>query len=279
MQGRPLELADAVRIKAALPSGVFVPSEYCFANLWLFREIHGYRLVENPVPHVRGTTYDGQVHALPLDELTGDLAAALLAGDVDCLYPYGENGPEEAERLGLAASDNPADSDYWYAAAELAELVGAKTRRQQMRAFSKAHSPEYVRWHDGLAEEALVVLDGWARDITRPAADTDVAECREAIALAEELGLEGGLVRVGNKPVAFLLASRAGTARILHFAKGRRAYDGCYPWLFATYAARCGGNWMNFEQDLGIDGLAQSKRAYAPHRIKSKYRLRKCLHI
>lgn len=274
MDGRPLELADAARLKAALPSGAFVPSEYCFANLWLFRKVHDYRLFAHPAPHIRGRTYDGAVHALPLADLSHDQVAALAAVGVDCLYPFDETGTREAGRLGLEVSILPADSDYWYEAAALADLAGAKARRQQMRAFASKYAPEFQPWHAGLGDEALMVLDGWAVDISRSTADADIEECREAIMLADPLGLEGGLVRAGGKPVAFLLASPSGNARIVHFAKGRRSHDGCYPWMFAAYAAICGAKWLNFEQDLGIPGLARSKRAYAPVRLQGKYRLR-----
>ena len=277
--GRALQLGDADRIRAALPGGAFHPAEYAFANLWLFRRVHDYQLLEFPVLHLRGRTYDGKVHALPLSRPDRAEAAAMFETGVDCLYPYGEDGPELAQSLGLDAHFKEADSDYWFRGADMASLSAAKTRRSQARQYEAEHSPVFEEWHAGLAPVALAVLEGWAQDITRPAEETDVAECREAITIAGELGLVGGLVRVGDDPIAFLLASESGDARIVHFAKGRRAHSHAYPWMFSTFAARSEANWINFEQDLGIPGLAQSKRAYGPNNVQPKYRLVKDLRI
>ena len=280
MAGRPLKLDDASRFASTLAKGAFAPAEHCFANLWLWRGVHQYRLYEEPVPHLRGVTYDGKRHALPLVDLTRGVVNALLSlDDIDCLYPLDGKAVQHAERWNCERSTNPADSDYWYAADDLAALAGAKSRRSQARAFSNQEAVDFEPWHGGLAEEAQHVLAGWATDITRPAETTDIVECREAITLARQLGLEGGVVRSDGQAVAFILASVSDEARVVHFAKGRRSHDGCYPWMFSTYADQCGGKWINFEQDLGIPGLAQSKRAYSPHHLQPKHRLRKCLHI
>ena len=150
----------------------------------------------------------------------------------------------------------------------------AKARRSQSRRFAEDESPLWLDWSPALAATANAVLDGWAADVGCPVDRTDLIECREAIALASQLGLEGGLVQTNaGEAVAFLLASRVGDTCVIHFAKGRRAYSHAYPWLFATYARRSGARWLNFEQDLGNPGLARSKRAYVPARLQPKYRI------
>jgi hypothetical protein len=274
--GRPLLLSDREQIDRALSScAEMAPSELSFANLYLFRDRHDYALVAEPVPHVTGTTYDGERHALPLVPVDAAIARALLGAGVDCVYPVGSEGPALAEEAGLGVRHVDADSDYWFDGQQLSSLVKAKQRRAQARSFEAEHAPRFEPWQAGLAGEALQVLDGWLADVGRTAEATDFDACREAIGLADAIGLEGGLVRIASgEPVAFVLASRRGDAvRILHFAKGRRAYSAAYPWMFSTYAQQCGARLFNFEQDLGNPGLAQSKRAYAPIARAPKYRL------
>ena len=276
--GRPLQLTDATRLSAPLGAGAFAPAEYCFANLWLFRARHDYRLCEEPFPHIRGRTYDGVIHALPLSPLTAESVDALLASGVNCLYPLGTEAVSLARRLGLDCAHNPADSDYWYDAADLATLRTSKVRRAQARQFAADFAPTFEAWNEKSVGKGLEVLEGWASDVARAVAQTDLLECREAIVQAVALGLDGGVVSISSGiPVAFLLASRAGDARVVHFAKGRRAYSSSYPWMFSTYAAVSGATWVNFEQDLGNEGLAQSKRAYGPARVAPKHRLKKSL--
>lgn len=272
MPGRPLRLDDAALIAAALPWRDFAPSEHRFANLWLFRDRHRYSLVEEPIPYIRGLTYDGVVHALPLADLEHAHLIALAADGVACLYPTGAEAL--TEHVDLPRGFVAADSDYWYDAGRLATLAGAKTRRAQARRFADLHAPTWEAWNYRLADDAVAVLNGWALDVGCAAGEADLEECREAIRLAAPLELQGGLVRTGaGEPVAFLLASRCGDACVVHFAKGRRAYSDAYPWMFATFARDGGARFISFEQDLGNPGFARSKRSYVPLRLQPKYRL------
>jgi hypothetical protein len=277
--GRALELGDRVRIAGILGDIKQAPSEYCFANLYLFRVRHRYRFCEIPVPHVRGLTYDGVTHALPLVPIDAEVARLLIESGVDCLFPMGVGAEALATKLGLVPRAIDADSDYWYDGPTMASLSGAKQRRAQARTYELEYAPYIEEWNASLASDSEAILSGWLADVDRHPDETDVAECAEAIRLAGELGLEGALVRTGaGVPVAFLLASVAGDgARVVHFAKGRRAHSAAYPWLFSQYAARTGATRLNFEQDLGSSGLAQSKRAYAPVARLQKFRFFKPL--
>jgi hypothetical protein len=274
-RGRPLELSDRVRISGLLSNTGQAPSEYCFANLFLFRARHRYRLCETPVPHVRGLTYDGVSHALPLVSIDAESARALIESGVDCLFPIGTGADALAGTLGLVARAVDADSDYWYDGPAMATLSRAKRRRAQARAYEVRHAPHIDAWTSVLAPDAEAILSGWLADVGRRPDDTDVVECAEAIRLANALGLDGALVRTAEgAPVAFLLASVTSDGnRVVHFAKGRRAHSDAYPWLFSRYAERSGAAKLNFEQDLGNPGLAQSKRAYAPVTRLQKFRL------
>jgi hypothetical protein len=272
--GRLLRLSDREWISARLSAASGAPAEYEFANLFLFRARHAYRLVDGPIPHLRGMTYDGQRHALPLAPLDRASADNLLDTN-DCLFPLGREALELAATLGLACGFSAEDSDYVFDAARLAGLHGAKTRRAQARAFAATRAPTAHTVTRALADEMMRVLEGWFADVDRDADATDLAECRDAIGNLAALGLRGALVRTGeDEPVAFLLASaRTDGEHVIHFAKGRRAHDGAYPWLFARYAAASGAKRLNFEQDLGNPGFAQSKRSYAPAELRAKYRL------
>ena len=270
-----VSLTDKPRIEHALGNQGLMPSEYCFANIYLFRGRHGYRLIDESMPHLRGTTYDGAIHALPLAPLDAPAMASLLQSGIDCIYPLSSEPSDRLIQAGWRREFVQADSDYWYDGAAMAQMRFAKGRRAQGLAFAAEFQPSFEGWNDAAVAEAHAVLEGWLDDVGRDIAATDYGECREAISLVGELGLEGGLVRTGQgEAVAFLLASRrADGIRVIHFAKGRRAYSGAYPWLFANYAQVSEARLLNFEQDLGNPGLAQSKRAYLPIEQRKKWRL------
>jgi hypothetical protein len=275
IDGEAVCLADRTRIEHGLGMGGQVPSEYCFANIYLFRGRHAYRIIDDPVPHLRGTTYDGVVHALPLITLDQSILSGLVQSGINCIYPLYSELPDGIEASGWRTDFVEADSDYWYDGAAMAQMRFSKARRAQGLAFAAAFQPRFECWSAAAAAEAYTLLKGWLADVGRAAQDSDFYECGEAILRAADLGLEGALVRTGQgEAAAFLLASRRDNGvRVIHFAKGRRAYAGSYPWLFAHYARDSGARLLNFEQDLGIAGLAQSKRSYRPIALREKWRL------
>ncbi len=262
------------RLRPLLAATASPLSEYSLANLVLFTGRHDYSFHDDPIPHVRGTTYDGARHAMPLAPFDRAVCEKLLQ-DVDCIGPLGEDAPDRARAWGFSCDWNDADSDYVYDAARLAALTGAKAKRAQARAFEREHRPELIDLDDATTPLAQVVLDGWRSDVARTDDTTDYLECREALLLRVSLALDGVIVTAAGIPVSFLLSGPAANgSRIVHFAKGRRAFPGAHPWMFARYAARVGTGWINFEQDLGKPGFAQAKRAFAPTTLLRKYRMR-----
>lgn len=272
---REVGLADREKIERALGKRGEVPSEFCFANIFLFRARHAYRIMDDPMPHLRGTTYDGVVHALPLAPLVASDLAGLAKSGIECIYPLPSEPPDDLIPTGWRKEFVQADSDYWYDGAAMAKMRFNKARRAQSLAFEAAFQPSFEWWSAAAAADAQSILEGWLDDVGRTIGDTDFGECREAISRVDDLGLEGALVRTGQGQVAaFLLAScRDDGVKVVHFAKGRRAYSGAYPWLFANYAATSEARLLNFEQDLGNPGLAQSKRSCRPIEHRKKWRL------
>jgi hypothetical protein len=268
--GMPLTAEDVPRISGLLSASPRRPSEYAAANIYLYRCRHAYRLIDGPSPFLIGRTYDGVRHVMPLAALDADRAEVLL-GHAPCLFPLGE-----AEAKMLAATgrfridDRPDDADYLYETAALSRLDGAKAKRAQAALFARA-APTISPFDPAAAH---AVLRRWIAEAGRGPDHADAHECAEAIDAHAMLGLDGVIVRVDGAAIAFLLAGRSRDGvRTVHFAKGARDPAGVYPWMFAAFAATCGARMLNFEQDLGIAGLARAKRALAPVARLRKYRL------
>jgi hypothetical protein len=278
MTGRPLRLEDAAWIAPAARAALSPLSESAVAKLYLFRDVHGYRVVEGALPHVTGAAYDGQDVVLPLfDVVAAPLEAVReILGASRSLYPV-----DEARAAALAehyeGGFSEADSDYVYDAARMRTLAGAKTRRLQAERFEAAAGPRIELIDTPEADRAAAqVLDQWLADVAKPWAATDYAACREAIASRQALGLFGLIVHAGREPGGFVLASEiAPDMAAIHFAKGLRSLDGIFPYMFRRFAqAHTQYTWLNFEQDLGHPGFRQAKRSYRPARLQRKYRLR-----
>jgi hypothetical protein len=275
--GESLRLEHRALIEPLLRDLDLPLSEYCFANLFLFRQTHRYSLSLDPLPHILGVTYDGVRHCMPLVSLNRANAECLLRY-ATCLYPLPEELAQRAQQeWSLEARWNEDDSDYVFEAGRLAALEGnaLRSKRSQAAAFVGATHPTVLSLLPRNIGAAVEVLDRWAAQVRRPAAATDYAACREALACFAALGLHG-LQIVDSEGVArgFLIAQYLGQGgAAIHFAKGDRNYPGVYPYMFSQYAARTSASWLNFEQDLGKPGLRQAKRALDPQRLSRKYRL------
>lgn len=249
-----------------------------FANLYLFRNAHDWRWLHGDLPCVSGHAYDGTRLLLPLFDLHRpplDTLRALLQGR----DAFGPLSAAQVGRLNPAAwrfTRNRDDADYVYPADQFRHYRGRllQKKRNLMKQLLAAHAVDAVPYTPALASEAEQVLVGWMDDKAHAPGDTDDGPCREALALADVLGLEGTLYRIGGRAAGFVLAEplRPG-AMVMRFAKGLDAFKGLYPYMFQQFCvARPALQWLNFEQDLGQPNFRQTKLSYQPSTMLDKFR-------
>lgn len=275
--GEPLHLVHRTYVESLLGKLNMPLSEYCFANLYLFRSAHQYRIVREPVPHILGVTYDGVTHAMPLVSEECYEPADLLR-HATCIFPVTLDHAERAVSRGHSAHWRDDDSDYIYGTQKMASLQGKilRIKRQQFRALlTEEVEPQVTALTSLNHEDAQHVLNVWAEQKGCPRETTDYAACLEALQNLDELKLDG-MMFYGRfrKPLGFLIASKLGDGSIaVHFAKGDRNKPGVYPYMFSRLAKDSGARSLNFEQDLGSPGLRRAKRALDPEQTLRKYRI------
>ena len=285
MTGEPLALAQRATLAPLLAArwreGDAVEATLAdpwFANLYLFRDAHDWRWLGGEWPCIGGHAYDGTRLLLPLF----DLHDAPLDGLCNLLRGHDAFGPLSAaqiDRLDPAAwsfSHNRDDADYLYPADQFRHYRGRllQKKRNLMKQLRALHAVEAVPYTPALAAEAAQVLSGWMDDKSHAPGDTDDGPCREALALADVLGLDGTLYRIDGGPAGFLLAEavRPGVA-VMRFAKGLEAFKGLYQHMFQQFClARPALRWLNFEQDLGRPNFRQTKLSYQPSALLDKFR-------
>lgn len=207
-----------------------------------------------------------------------------------------------AERLGalygtsLEWATDRNDSDYIYDRRKLAELAG-KTYHKK-----KNHVSRFLRIHDGewefrslslcdIADDMIFVARNWleerlGKETPEPAASENSREERRvlesefesiqtAVANKTKLGLEGGTLYIRGKPVAMTLASKISRKLLdVHFEKclQEAAADGGYAVINWCFAHSCDGyDFLNREEDMGVEGLRKAKLSYHPETILDKF--------
>jgi len=170
-------------------------------------------------------------------------------------------------------------SDYLYLSDDIKNLAGRKFsgQRNHINRFKK-ENPGWVFQAvtaDNLAE-ARAFIEHYAREHVKEYAayDEGNAKTLEVLSNFELYGQFGGILYVDEKPVGFSLGETVGDTLFVHVEKADTAYHGSYPMLmnqFANMFATDGIDYINREEDDGVEGLRVSKLSYHPIDILDKY--------
>lgn len=206
-----------------------------------------------------------------------------IAGRLD-LVPEVVIGHMEKPELYAIAEDR--DSfDYVYYVEKLCDLNGSKLKNKRQKvthtwndlgsrlAFSNVQSLT-----DELKEEMLEVLKRWQKQTPQPADHTRLEEIavNRLFNNINHFELHITTARIDGKLVGFSIHEAIDDDNyICHFEKAiLDEHDGIYAVLINEAAKSLKGSTqknVNWEQDLGIPGLKQIKRSYAPYKFQKKY--------
>ncbi|KAF3363398.1 Uncharacterized conserved protein UCP018688 [Chlamydiales bacterium STE3] len=280
MKTEPLSLEHKSLLRPKFQEMGLCLSEYSFASRYLFRREYNLEVIfDDDRMWIRGKTKDGITFLMPLENIQLIPEERILAALqwADCLYPIPEKWISTLNRNKFYVNFNRNESDYLFKREKIASYAGRKLspKRNLVKQFDASHEAKVLPYTKKYMEEALSILYSWQS--MYPGTSSDFSPCQDGLANSDELNLIGYIVFVEKKPAAFILGEILhSTLFDIHFAKALTTYKGIYPFLFQELANRlvCQEiNCLNWEQDLGEEGLRQSKLSYQPDEIAHKYRL------
>ena len=265
------ELHDSLRV---LPDGV---SEFTFANLYLFRERHNYRLslLSHGLHVILGNDDDEPFFMLPFGLPKAEALARLFA-DHQRMKCVTEGQTALLVQAGYTVVEDRDNFDYLYLRDDLAELPGRKfhKKRNLIKTFISNHEYTAMPLLDEHIPAAIEVLDKWREDL---GIEGDYLAAREALERSWELQLCGGIYFVEDQPAGYTLGEELAnsTSFVIHFEKAVTRYKGIYQFINQTFASILPDVYqtINREQDLGDDGLRQAKHSYKPCGYVKKYQV------
>ena len=260
-------------------------SEYCFANLYFFRETHRYEVLsEDGNYFIAGLSYDKKTYLMPLVDLndnpeyTEQLVRIARQNNFDMIFPVAEEWLPALENRELYKDCREEDADYLYSIEKMQHYPGRKLhkKRNLLKQYQSLYCPHVEELTDENAHEPLALLDKWQELSPQEMGDSDYFQCREAIEKRHQFCLKGAVFYADNEPSGFMIGEAVSPdVFTIHFAKGDVKYKGVYQFMFNRFAEHFCRNYseMNLEQDMGIEGLRKTKRSYLPDRMGIKYRL------
>jgi len=193
-------------------------------------------------------------------------------------------GPASFKTL-FALTEQPDYSDYIYLKKDLMDLKGKRylKKRNHIHGFSKQYVEAARTKIEALTmvniPDTLLFLDRWCAEGNRcdPGQNRNLAEeSRAARLMLENLELleaQGIAIRIDGDICAFgIVTSLNSQMKVLNFEKADSHIRGLYQFLDQECARRLfeGVEYINKESDMGMPGLANSKKSYDPiNRIRS----------
>ncbi len=288
---KPIRLEDrAVIERYTMPSDI-CNCDLAFANMycWQFMyrsawaEVGGFLVIRF---HIGGGERIGYMQ--PVGE--GDFAPIIPCLREDA-HAHGQRlriigltdeGREMIRRmhLGLFAFESDrAMEDYVYNADDLRNLQGRRyqPKRNHINRFT-AEYPDY-RYEELTPDrfaECMQLEREWRREHEGHASElcAEQRAMQRAFENFEALGLLGGCIYVGDKLAAFTYGSAVNDHTFdTHVEKADTRYDGAFTIVNKLFAQHLPERFtlINREEDLGIEGLRQSKLSYHPAFIQHKY--------
>ena len=290
---RRLELMDREWLAPLLKAADSLSADGCFGTLYLWGEGYGLKVARLGSRVLFRYEKQGEYsYGYPLG--SGDLRIAVRTMRADAAavgQPLRMAGLTERQQKKLQTAfpgqfdfaEDRDSSDYIYTVAALADLAGKKLHAK--RNYCNRFGQNYPDWHfEPLTRDRFAdcskLLSGW-EDQHEVVVNRQQSFEEKAIARAfdayEALQLDGGVLYVGSEPVAFTLGERVGHQGFdVRFEKANTEFDGSYAMINREFVRHLREKYpelqyINREEDMGLENLRKAKRSYRPESILMKY--------
>ena len=278
-----IELCHKALIESRVRAAGVRSCDLSFANIFGWLHLFDSRVAEVGEWLVLKYRIDGQPRTAYMQPLGG--------ADFTPLLPLlAEDAQREGQPLRLMLDDGGVElldancwavdcnrdaCDYIYLREELAQLVGSgfKAKRNHIARFESRYNYTFEPLATDNIEECLSVDAEWR--FRR--GSTDAAEAlalRRKLQCFAELDLQGVVLRVDGRVVAFTFGSQlTDDTFCVHCEKADTSFDGAYAAINRMMALQLPDTtqYINREEDLGIEGLRRAKLSYRPAMLLRKY--------
>lgn len=255
--------------------------EYTFGNLFIWRDSYRTTICDNDEFLLCRWGKEGEYrYSVPIG--SGDFKSAVnvLISDAKAngvkpvFYGVTQHYKELLDKLfpnGFTYEYDEGYNDYIYSVSKMAELKGKKyhAKRNHINNFKK-NNPDWqfeVITNDNIGE----CIDLHAQWIKSHSDDADYSYEFEATLSAfenyDKLGFTGGLIRADSKVIAYTMGEKQSDQLfVTHFEKAPSDVQGAYAIINQEFTKNCLADYeyVNREEDLGIDGLRKAKQSYYP---------------
>jgi hypothetical protein len=287
---KEVKIGDRPVIQPFLAAAGRVSSDYNFATMYAWGGIYGLRwalrrdrlLVYSEKDDILLMPVGAPISAPEMCVLSDELRRAGKSGDFAIVdAEFVAHNPSLSGQFDLSV--DPDNADYVYSTRALVELKGNKLhRKKNLLSQFRRNNPgsRCERMEKRHAAECFALAEKWCQEkICEEIGFThETSAIQRAFDRFEELGLDGLVLFTDGRLTAFSIYDRLNrnTADV-HFEKYDPGIKGSAQAINWETACALQGRYefLNREQDLGIEGLRKAKRSYCPAFTVKTYLLRR----
>lgn len=188
---------------------------------------------------------------------------------------------EELKRLypDIKIRENIDFNDYVYTSESLISLSGKKlhSKRNHLNSFKNNYDYEYRKMSEADFDSCLSL----ASELMLKTRDRDSLSYKAELKSLEnmfshffELEVLGGVIVIDNRIAAFSVGEKlTDNCALIHIEKADTSYSGIYAAVNNEFVKNewSSFEYINREEDMGVEGLRKAKLSYRPHHMIRKY--------
>ncbi|WP_195277203.1 DUF2156 domain-containing protein [Anaerotruncus rubiinfantis] len=294
LQFQPITLTDKAWIEPLVRMSGFRGSEYTFSNNFNYRAIYHIEVARMQDYYLLRAGKEKAQTGYFYPAGSGDVKPVVeaLVADAEALgVPFVMRGVEKESVAVLETlfpgrfqiTETRDSFDYLYESEKLITLSGKKlhAKRNFINRFKAEHEGDWS--YEPITSENLAecwqMNNQWCRQMgcnKDPSLKEESCAVRSCFDHFYELGLLGGLLRVGGKVVAYSMGAPINHEVFdVHVEKAFSDVAGAYPMINQQFAAHNCANYkyINREDDVGDEGLRKAKLSYKPAILLEKYQV------
>ena len=270
----PITLAHKELVLESLKTILDPFAEQTFSNLFLWRGIDHFQLYQDKnFLFASGYEKTRGSYLLPLtkEENIPYLIRLVQQLHLQEIYPIDEVLWERCAEANCSVHYNNYDSDYIYNRKAFDTLSGKALLKKKnlYRQFTQLYDWKLVPLSEETFLDGYRLLQKWYED--RPDSD-DQQAMYDGLRFFRELNLQGWLLYTNKEPIGIYYGQAAQNSFVVHCAKAIPSYKGIYAFLHIECSRNLSSSIekLNWEQDLGLEGLRQAKYTFNPSQIRKK---------
>lgn len=287
----PITLDSKKTIDSYFKKKCTLSSEFTFTNLFMWQKSYDmhYALLDGMLTIMPKHGSGPRSATYPIGD--GDSKGAVKkildyfehTGDTPLLRLYNECSKEQLEKDfpdTFIFTDDVNSYDYVYKTDDLINLSGNKYhgKRNHVNRFKSTYDYEYHRMTPDYKNRCIDMFNGWVENKKDSVAGID--EQKEAVMTLlenwENLDIIGGCLTVDGEMAAFSFGEQLcadGSMAVIHLEHANTEYSGSFAAMNQQFLEHewSGFEYVNREEDMGIEGLRRAKESYRPIFMVKKY--------